>query len=80
MESIKNFFVGTFGFFGLILMWVLAILIPVGDIYWLWMAIQIGNFWMFLLGLIPPIALFTGPVGAYSLLFGMPDWLINLVL
>ena len=52
-------------------------LFGIGTLYWLWMAIQIGNFWMFVMGVIPPTILFAAPLGAWSLLFGMPEWLSN---
>lgn len=64
------------GFFGLLMVgfW---ILLALGDLYWLWMAIQIGSFWMFVIGLIPPCFIVTGPVGAWSLLFDPPDWVLS---
>ena len=49
----------------------------VGGLYWLWMAIKISSFWMFIVGLFPLSFLVTVPVGAYSLVFGMPDWVIS---
>lgn len=50
----------------------------VGAIYWLWSAVQVGSFLMFLVGVIPPAIVATGLVGAYALLFGMPDWVFRL--
>ena len=52
-------------------------LFAVGGVYWLWMAIQLGSFWMFVVGLFPLSFLVSVPVGAYSLVFGMPDWVIS---
>lgn len=49
----------------------------IGDLYWLWISIQIGSFVMFILGMIPPLVIVTGPVGAYSILFGVPDWVFS---
>ncbi|MDA9896777.1 hypothetical protein N9D82_02430 [Gammaproteobacteria bacterium] len=49
----------------------------VGAIYWIWMSIQLGSFFMFFLGIAGPVVIFTGPVGAYSLIFGVPDWVYN---
>ena len=53
---------------------VLAVL-PLGGLYWIWMAIHLGSFFMFFLGLAGPFALLTAPIGMYSLIFGMPDWI-----
>ena len=53
------------------------ILMGIGDLYWLWMSIQIGSFWMFVCGILPFTAVFASPIGAYSLLFGVPDWILN---
>lgn len=50
------------------------ILFSIGGLYWLWMAIQIGSFAMFALGVIPPFLLFTALIGGYGFIFGMPDW------
>jgi len=52
-------------------------LLMVGGLYWLWMAIQFGSFGMFVLGLIPPFYIFTGPIGAWSLIFGPPSWVVD---
>ena len=77
MESsygIQDFIVFVFGSaFGFGSLFVFVI----GDIYWLWIAIQIGSFWMFLVGF-TPLFVITGPIGAYSLLFGVPNWVFNL--
>ena len=56
----------------------LFILIGLGDLYWLWMSIQLGSFMMFIAGLFPLFFIVTGPVGAWSLLFGVPDWVVNI--
>lgn len=53
-------------------------LLGIGGLYWLWMAIQLGSFGMFAIGIFPLAFLVTVPVGAYSLIFGMPDWVIAL--
>jgi hypothetical protein len=81
MESglkMRTFFDSIFGGMATIAMIAVWILIGVGDIYWLWMAIHLGSFGMFLIGLFPPTAAIIGmPVGAWSLLFGAPDWVIS---
>lgn len=52
-------------------------LLSVGSLYWIWMAIQLGSFAMFVLGIAGPFIIVTAPVGAYSMLFGAPSWLLN---
>lgn len=59
------------------LFFVLYGLLGIGGLYWLWMAIQLGSFGMFAIGIFPLAFLVTVPVGAYSLVFGMPDWVIS---
>jgi hypothetical protein len=49
----------------------------IGPIYWLWMAIQLGSFFMFFLGLFPLAWPLTVTVGAWSFLFGMPEWVAS---
>ena len=77
MESIKNFFesffTGTLG----ILAFALFAGFGIGTIYWLWMAIQLGSFLMFLILFFPPVMIITGPVGVYSWIFGIPQWVLN---
>lgn len=71
IATVLGFTAGTFG----IIFW---ILFSIGGIYWLWMAIQLGSFFMFFVGLFPITAVFlASPVGAWSLLFGAPDWVLN---
>jgi hypothetical protein len=50
-----------------------------GWAYWMWMAIQLGSFWMFLFGLLGPLGLIAALLGMWSLIFGAPAWLIHLV-
>lgn len=49
-----------------------------GIVYWLWVAYQVGSFWMFVIGLVPAAFPVTGTVGAYSLAFGVPGWVFRL--
>lgn len=74
MSKIGELFEGAMGmaFMGLF------ILIGLGDLYWLWMSIQLGSFMMFVGGVFPLFFIVTGPVGAWSLLFGVPDWVVNM--
>ena len=73
MSLINDLFTGTMG----IAMVIFMLLVAVGDLYWLWMAINLGSFMMFAAGAVPPFFFITGPVGAWSLLFGVPDWVFN---
>jgi hypothetical protein len=77
MESIKRFFEGLFGAAAGIVMMALMISYSIGTIYWMWVAIQVGSFWMFVVGFIPPTAFFTGFVGGYAMIFGTPDWVFS---
>ena len=61
-----------------IILYPLIMLLPIGELYWLWISIQIGSFWMFVFGLAGPLIIIAAPVGAYGLLFGMPQWVFNL--
>ena len=65
-----NFFEGAMG---LIMVAVIGLL-SLGGLYWLWIAVQIGSFFMFVVGVFPLFYIVTAPVGAYSFLFGVPNW------
>lgn len=56
----------------------LYILLPIGDLFWLWTAIQLGSFWMFVVGIVPPLFIIAAPLGAWSLIFGPPDWVVQM--
>jgi hypothetical protein len=56
----------------------LLLLMPLGALYWLWTAIKLGNFGMFVLGLLGPVVPVTAPVGLYMLCFGTPHWIVKL--
>jgi hypothetical protein len=51
----------------------------VGWCWWMWVAIQLGSFWMFVFGLAGPFAMIAALLGLWSLLFGIPLWLLHLV-
>ena len=53
----------------------LSLFIGLGGIYWLWLSIRAGSVAMFALGILPPGLFVTALVGAWSLLFGPPEWL-----
>lgn len=60
MSKLSGLFEGVLGMMFLAF-W---ILVALGDLYWLWMAIQWGSFWMFVAGLLPPFMVLAGPLGA----------------
>ncbi len=75
MNDFAESFVGT------LVTWVfmaLMFLYSIGGLYWLWIAIQLGSFGAFVLGIFPPSAIFTAGVGAYALVFGTPDWVFEM--
>ncbi len=75
MDRIKDFLTQLFSSaIGIVFMLVGSL----GWAYWMWMAIQIGSFGMFILGLLGPLALVAGMLGLWSFSFGMPDWLFDL--
>ena len=77
MGSIKEFFNNMFGAAGVVVMYVLFLGIPIGELYWLWMAIKLGSFWMFVVGLLGPMIFIASPIGLYSLIFGIPRWIFS---
>ena len=73
METIKGFFVQLFGSvigIGFCLVGTL------GWAYWMWVAIQLGSFGMFIFGIAGPFALVAGILGLWSFFFGIPHWLL----
>ena len=77
MHAIKSFFHSMFSAMGGVMLIVLYFSMSVGMLYWLWMAIDLGSFLMFLV-LFSPLLILTGPIGIFSLVFGTPDWIVNL--
>ena len=55
----------------------LLLLMSLGALYWIWIAIKLGSFMMFVLGILGPAVLITAPVGLYMLLFGVPHWIVG---
>jgi hypothetical protein len=49
----------------------------VGWAYWMWMAIQLGSFLMFVFGLLGPVGLLASFFGLWSIIFGVPIWLLR---
>lgn len=77
LADIGGGFVGLLSYVTGVGFFAMYALIAVGGLYWLWMAIQLGSFWMFALGIVPFAFIVTVPVGSYSLLFGIPDWVYS---
>ena len=64
METIKH-----------LLGFILLMHIPIGGIFWAYIAWEIGSFGMFWCVCIVPVSV---PVGIYMLYFGPPDWILYL--
>jgi len=65
------------GIAGLIIM-TAVVLTVLGAMYWLWLAVQMGSVWMFVIGVIPIFVIVTGPVGVWSYVSGsLPEWVTN---
>lgn len=51
--------------------------LTVGWAWWMWMALHLGSFGMFLFGLVgTPVA---SVLGLWSLAFGIPHWVLHLL-
>lgn len=71
-------FAGLAGALGGVVGISLTLVFGIGGLYWLWVSIQIGSFFMFLVGVFPVTLPVTGPVGAWMMFFGPPDWILRL--
>ncbi len=60
------------------LAFVVSISMAIGWAYWLWVAVHVGSFLMFFIGIAGPFAILVSPVGFYSFLFGTPAWLLSM--
>lgn len=54
-------------------------LMGIGHLYWMWLTVKSESFGLFLLSFFPLTCVVTGPLGAFSLLFGTPEWLVNML-
>ena len=75
----KNLVASLTALMGGFTVYALSIGIFIGWLYWVWMAIQLGSFSMFVFGLLGPFALISSILGIWSFLFGIPGWLLHLV-
>ncbi len=74
MALMRELFEGVAG----LIMMTAVVLTTLGAIYWLWLAVQMGSVWMFVIGVIPIFFIVTGPVGVWSYVFGsLPQWVTN---
>ena len=74
-----KFFSGIVGAVGSGVIALIMIGMLPGWVYWLWMAIHLGSFGMFLLAFLGPLGMVASILGLWSLLFGIPLWLFHLV-
>ena len=56
-------------------MFALVALFCVGELYWLALAVEANSKLLFWFAVIPLTAPFTGIIGAWSLIFEVPQWL-----
>jgi len=71
-----DFLIGLVGAGGVI---AFSLVSSLGWAYWMWMAIKIGSFGMFLFGILGPLAFIAGLLGLWSFFFGIPMWLFHIV-
>ena len=72
----KNFFISILGSGGEILSVLIGVLFLIGSFYFLYLSFKLGSVGMFILGIfLIPIA---GLIGAYSFIFGVPQWILSL--
>lgn len=62
--------------FGLVVMTAMFVL-PIGVGYWIWLSYQLQSLAMFVLGIVPPLMLISGPVGIWALFMGTPEWVVR---
>ncbi len=76
MRNLLNSLIGMTGVAGAM---AIGLGVFVGWAYWMWMAIQLGSFGMFVFGLLGPCGLLASLLGLWSFLLGAPAWLLRLV-
>jgi len=75
-SKFKNFFISILGSGGEILSVLIGVLFFIGSFYFLYLSFKLGSVGMFILGIfLIPIA---GLIGAYSFIFGVPQWILSL--
>lgn len=76
----RNIITSLIGMVGATAFYVISIGMLPGWVFWLWMAIQFGSFWMFLFAFVGPLGIVAAILGLWSLLFGIPGWLLHMVI
>jgi len=71
MRSIADGFTGP-------LTMALVATMALGSLYWIWVAVKLGSFAMFVIGVLGPSVIITAPIGAYMMFFGIPNWIHSL--
>jgi hypothetical protein len=61
------------------ILWGLYIGTFVGWAWWMWMAIVLKSFWMFVFGIAGPTSVAAALLGLWSCLFGVPLWLLHII-
>lgn len=77
MSEIREIKTRLFELCGPVIATSLLVLIPVGWVEWLWMATRLGSFTMFFFGILIPLVVLVAPIGLWSLVFGVPEWLVS---
>lgn len=52
-------------------------LLPLGWLYWVYLAVKFGGFIMFVGAFFPLLTPFSAVIGAWAMIFGVPDWMIS---
>ena len=75
-SKFKNFCMSILGNGGEILSVLIGVLFFIGTFYFFYLSFKLGSIGMFILGVfLVPVA---GLIGAYSFVFGVPQWIISL--
>jgi hypothetical protein len=74
----RKHFLMLVGYVGVPAFIMIAFAMICGWAYWIWLAIQLDSFSMFLFGLLGPLGIIAALLGLWSLLFGLPAWIAAL--
>jgi hypothetical protein len=78
-EKMRGLIGGVIAITGVAGFYALSIGMFIGWAWWMWMAIHLGSFGMFVFGIFGPLAFLAAPLGLWSILFGIPKWLLYMV-
>ena len=76
---IKNVFGAVSGVLGAGGAIILYIGLGLGWLYWTYIGAKLGSFGMVIFGILGPFGFIASILGAWSLMFGIPLWLLHLV-